>query len=286
MSGLLGALSGLGQGMAQTGNTLFNNELDKMKEARLNAIRQQERAEDRQFRKEDFAMQREAQLTDMQTQRDWSVEDRDFAAQHATKLAGMRSSSGSASTRLDPRIGIIDKEISGIEKLLESTIDGKQRDELLQHRNMLIEQRRVLGGLPGITGGLLTGDVSGQTESTGIIDRMANAYRQNREEARLNDLEIRDRNAATITNPNPNRPTLLHETVIPQSARNNRSRYDVGTDVNSIDERRLLGIAISELSSDDFRNMNPAVKNAIIERLPTLRNQLPPSLLERAEELR
>ena len=103
MSGLLGALSGLGQGMAQTGNTLFNNELDKMKEARLNAIRQQERAEDRQFAVEDRNQMREWQLGDMDTQRGWQVEDRDFAAQHATQLAGMRSSGGSGSGKLPPQ---------------------------------------------------------------------------------------------------------------------------------------------------------------------------------------
>ena len=37
------------------------------------------------------------------TQRGYAVEDRNFAAQHATKLAGMRSSGGSASDKLPPQ---------------------------------------------------------------------------------------------------------------------------------------------------------------------------------------
>ena len=165
MSGLLGALSGLGQGMAQTGNTLFNNELDKMKEARLIAIRQQERAEDRQFAVEDRNQMREWQLGDMDTQRGWQVEDRDFAAQHATQLAGMRSSS----TRLDPmfnaRLTAVNNDIKSIESLMELARDADELEELRSQHTALTNQRRSMLGMGGDDG------MGGGTGNT-FLDRL------------------------------------------------------------------------------------------------------------------
>jgi hypothetical protein len=88
---LTGAMAGLGAGLTDTGNFLMRVTADEEKEKRLRKFemareqRQNERkdmirAEDRQWQREDYDMQREHSLEDYEMQRGHAVEDRDFQA--------------------------------------------------------------------------------------------------------------------------------------------------------------------------------------------------------------
>lgn len=69
--GLLGALGGLGKGMQQFGQSLFDDQLAERREARLQAIRDKEYARGREDSLADYQMQRTDQLEDAQTDRDF-----------------------------------------------------------------------------------------------------------------------------------------------------------------------------------------------------------------------
>lgn len=69
--GLLGAVQGLGQGLQQTGTTLFNDEISNRREQRLQAIRDKEYARNRSDQLAD-------QQTSMQFQRDERIAGQDY----------------------------------------------------------------------------------------------------------------------------------------------------------------------------------------------------------------
>lgn len=152
--------------------------------------------------------------------------------------------------------------------------------------------RNQLAGLP-FGGGLLggAGDGTGGMDEDTSTSLMAGLQKYlggkdaANQQATLSDREISARNNITIT-PKQDRPTLLHQSFVPQSAQANRPKYNVGTDIGTIDDRQFLGLAVQALVDDGYMNMPDEVKSAIIERLPAIRNQLPASLVSRAEELR
>lgn len=91
MAGLLaGAMAGLGQGMAETGQFLMRVTADEQKEARLRKYEAER--EQRQNQRQDAirSEDREWQLEDYQTQRGDAVEDRDVGYQQQVGLLQMR----------------------------------------------------------------------------------------------------------------------------------------------------------------------------------------------------
>ncbi|WP_404466273.1 hypothetical protein LG331_08285 [Vreelandella aquamarina] len=91
MAGLLaGAMAGLGQGIAETGQFLMRVTADEQKEARLQKYEQER--EQRQNQRQDAlrSEDREWQLEDYQTQRGDAVEDREIGYQQQVGLLQMR----------------------------------------------------------------------------------------------------------------------------------------------------------------------------------------------------
>ncbi|MET3998817.1 hypothetical protein [Marinobacterium sp. MBR-109] len=114
-SGLLGAIGGLGQGLANTGQAMFGNELEKMKEQRLQEWKEQlvQREWDREdrMRAEDLELASNA----AHSEREWEREKLGLQHQNAKELAGMkeRSMSGryKASTWTDPDTGMKEQRV-------------------------------------------------------------------------------------------------------------------------------------------------------------------------------
>lgn len=129
--GLLGALGGLGKGMQQFGSSLFDEQIQKEREARLQSIRDKEYARGRadtladyQMQRadkvSDYQMQRNDQLTDQQTVRGFQLEDRD--ADQAFRKGVLAEERAYQSGQIQQIVKGDDGELVGI------NADGTRRD--------------------------------------------------------------------------------------------------------------------------------------------------------------
>lgn len=94
--GLLGLVGGLGQGMSQTGDMLFREEIQKQREARLQAIRDKEYLRGRADSLADYQRARTDQLADYDRARadklaDYDLSRRDALSDYERQLADQLS---------------------------------------------------------------------------------------------------------------------------------------------------------------------------------------------------
>lgn len=260
MAGLLG---GLGAGLQQAGANMH----EQTKLQRIQEWQQRVRSEDREFQSQMYDRQRQ------DAKDDW-----DRKTTHDENMARLNASLRPASEpRLDPRIGILGDEAKAIIDQLKDENDPSVRERLQQQLSVLTDQRRQLSGLPSWGG--LSGNDNPDDDSQSVVDDVLSRRTRQQNQQMLSDLEHRDRTNATIA-PASDRPGLLHQALVPPSARSNRSRYNVG--VSTGNEGALLGQTVAMLSGQE---VDTETQKAILNNLPQIMDQLPPPLQVRARQL-
>jgi hypothetical protein len=161
--GLLGALGGLGAGVSQLASTLFNVEIEKDREARLQAIADKNYARSRADSLADYQRARTDQLADVASQREFQTgllkDERAYQDQVRSTEFGQQVALQTLSEAQQRRLIEYGQEFpqSAIGKLIADRDKFEPGDEQYEIYNRQIQQSQIISNTNPFTGAISIG---------------------------------------------------------------------------------------------------------------------------------